>query len=270
MSEQEAPMNTEGADTAAPEMSHEESMIRKNFEADPSQIPAQFGGDVDKFVDSWKEARATLTRTQQELSEIKKSIHEDPSQESQSTEPGPPQDGPDSLVIPEHKTPEEGDVWADIEMEFVSTGDLSEDTRTRLSEMNVPTKVVDGYIEGIRAQQEKSAAAAAQSVGGPEVLQSIIDWSSKNLSAEERDATNTALQNPGWEYTLLGLKSRMESSSPTRNEPSPGPRVSGQVAPQVTGYSTSAEMTAAIRDGRYGVDQQYTEHVQHRIRATNR
>ena len=269
MSEQETPMNHEGAE--APQMSHEEAMARKHLEANPKDIPAQFGGDVDKFMDSWKEQRAALTRTQQELAEVKKSIHEAPTPGLEEA-PAAPAEGPDSLVIPEQETvsaaPE--DLWANVEQEFVSTGDISEATRERLAEMNVPAQVVDGYLNGIRAQQAESAAAAAQSVGGPEVLQSIIDWSSKNLTAEEREATNAALQSPGWEYTLLGLKSRMEAANPARNEPTPGPKVSGQIAPQVTGYHTSAEMTAAIRDSRYGIDQQYTEHVQNRIRATRR
>ncbi len=264
------PENTPAAE--APEMSHEEAMARKHLESNPKDIPAQFGGDVDKFMDSWKEQRAALTRTQQELAEVKKSIHEAPTPglEEQPPMAQPEAEVPESTMIPAPPETPPTDLWQDVQQELTSSGAVSDETRTRLAEAGIPGEVVEGYLKGMQAEQAAAAQKAANHVGGADTLNRIIEWAGKNLSAEEREAANAALSGPGWEFTLTGLKSRMEASSPTAAEPSSGPKVSGQLAPQVSAYRTQTEMTAAIRDPRYGVEAEYTDHVQNRIRATHR
>lgn len=260
MSEQEPTVNEQ------PEMSHEEAMARDHLAANPGDIPSQFGGDVDKFIDSWKEQRAALTRTQQELAELKKAPAPEAAVE-EAPASGSPAEGPDSLLIPEQQeadSPAE-DAWAAVTAEFVQTGTISDETRAALG---VPASVVDGYLAGLQAQQKEQAAKAASAVGGPETLQSIIDWSAKNLTPEERDATNAALAGSGWEYTLLGLKARMEQSQPVNNEPKAGPSISSSTAPAVSAYADQNEMLAAMRDPRYGTDPQYTDFVQNRLRLT--
>lgn len=245
--------------------SHEESMARTHLEANPSDIPQQFGGDVDKFMDSWKEQRASLTRTQQELAELKKA-EPAPTEEAET-----PVETPESLVIPEaEEASVDGDVWSDLEHEFLSSGELSDETLKSLSDMSIPESVIQNYLNGIKATQAQAAQVAAAQVGGPENLQAIIDWSTKNLSPEERDSVNAALQAPGWETTLMGLQARMSQSQPTNNEPGPGPQTVGSMPSGVAPYADQREMVAAIQDPRYGTDSQYTDFVQDRIRLSNR
>lgn len=256
----------EAVETSAPEMSYEESMARTHLETNPQDIPAQYGGDVEKFMESMREQRAALTRTQQELAELKKeqvAPVETPAPEAQSTE------APDSLAIPEPEAPAEvADIWGDLETEFVQSGDLSAETRAALAERGIPANVVDNYLAGVQAQQAQAAQKAAERVGGPDKLNSIIEWAGKNLTPEEREATNAALQTPGWETTLLGLQARMVSSSPTANEIAPGPVTQATNSPSVVPYANQIEMASAIQDPRYGVEPQYTEFVQNRIRMT--
>ncbi len=243
----------------------EEAAARTHLEANPGDIPPQFGGDVEKFMDAFREQRATLTRTQQELAEFKKA---EPAPVETAPEASPVET-PDSLVIPEIEEAADSDVWADLEHEFLASGELSDATRQQLSEMNIPDNVVDGYLNGIKATQAQAAQLAAEQVGGAENLQSIIDWAAQNLSAEERSSVNAALQAPGWETTLMGLQARMSQSQPVNNEPGPGPQTVGSMPSGVAPYSNQNEMMAAIQDPRYGVDPQYTGFVQDRIRLSN-
>lgn len=246
-------------------MSHEETMARTHLESNPQDIPAQFGGDVDKFMDAFKEQRATLTRTQQELAEIKKA-------EQAPVEAAPeaaPVETPESLSIPEVEAAPAQDVWASVEAEVTQSGELSAETRQQLADMNIPESVIEGYLGGLKATQAQAAQQAAEQVGGAENLQSIIDWASKNLSAEERSSVNAALQAPGWETTLMGLKARMDATQPVNNEPGPGPQTVGSMPSGVAPYSDQREMVAAIQDPRYGTDPQYTAFVQDRIRLSN-
>lgn len=263
MSEQEQVSETPQESTE----SHEMQMAKVHFESNPNEIPAQFGGNVDKFLDSWKEQRAALTRTQQELSEMKSETTEGGDSEWEYEE----DNTPESLNIPEPETQTAPDeVWSGWEKEFVSTGDLSKETRDTIRDNhNIPDQVIDQYVAGLQASQAQAAASAASVVGGGPNLQSIIDWSAKNLSPEERDATNEALQKPGWQNVLLGLQSRMGGENPTKNEAGRGPVATNAVANQRVPYANQQEMAAALRDPRYGIDQEYTTHVQNRLRATN-
>ncbi len=246
---------------------HEEQMARTHLEANPGDIPQQFGGDVNKFMDSWKEQRAALTRTQQELAEMKQNAPVAPVEDVPAS---PEAVVPDSLSVPEPEEQAVGtDVWAQLEQEFAQSGDLSAETREQLAGMNIPSHVIDQYLAGARASQAQAAQQAADFIGGAETLQSIIDWSSKNLSDAERSSVNAALSQPGWETTLMGLKARMETSSPTAREPGPGPQTQSGTPSGAAPYANQAEMVAAIGDPRYGKDPMYTNFVQDRIRLSN-
>ena len=252
-----------------PEMdqhAREEAAARTHLEANPGDIPPQFGGDVDKFMEAFREQRATLTRTQQELAEMKKA---EPAPVEAAPEAAPVET-PESLVIPEvEEASSDSDVWADLEHEFLSSGELSDSTRQQLADMNIPETVIDGYLNGIKASQAQAAQIAAEQVGGAENLQSIIDWAAQNLSAEERSSVNAALQAPGWETTLMGLQARMAAAQPLKNEPGPGPQATGSVPTGAVPYADKREMVVAIQDPRYGTDPQYTQFVQDRIRLSN-
>ena len=248
------------------EMAHEETMAREHLTANPQEMPEQFGGDVDKFMASWKEQRAALTRSQQEVAELRGQQPVDMTPQETLSEAPPVVD---SLSIPEAPEVAVDDMWAAAAEQLSATGDVDAATRTRLTESGVPEGMIDGYITGMKAQQAQSAQLAAAEVGGTEQLQSIIQWATDNLSGPEREAANAALNGPNWKLTLLGIKAQMGAAAPMAGEPGPGPALTGTQMPSLQAYQSQQEMTQAIGDPRYGVDPQYTEFVQNRIRITS-
>jgi len=258
----------EGSDDQS---SHEESMARTFIESDPSAIPAQFGGDVDKFMASWKEQRAALTRSQQEVAELK-GAQAPPAEEAAPVAETPEVEAvtPD-LVIPEAPAaPAVDDIWVAAGAEL-RAGALSETTRVQLLSNGVPAEVVDSFVAGQQAKATNAARAASDLVGGPANLQAIIDWSQSALSEGERATVNSALNGEGWQTTVLGLKARMDASNPTAREAGRGPELvnATQASRAVRPYADSSEMSNAIGSPQYGVNAEYTEFVQNRIRISN-
>lgn len=233
--------------------------------ANPNSLPAQFGGDPDKFIKSYKEMRATLTKTQQELASTKKT------QAEPTTAPAVPGNSTasvDKLTVPDKPTQPSPDEWSRLGQELMSTGTLSAETRASIKQkFGIPEDVIDGYVSGIVYRQKEQANKAAEVVGGQDQLKTVIAWAQDNLSNEERAAVNSALASPGWQNVLLGLKTRMQAQNPTNGEPSRA-MGSSQPAPGIVPFANKREMTTAIRDPRYKFDPQYQQMVQQRIMIT--
>lgn len=230
--------------------------------ANPDDLPPQFKGDPAKFLESYKNLRGELTRLQQ-------AAKAQPKAEETPKEPAPPVE---TLQVPAVTQPDPSD-WHELDQELLVNGTLSAETRTKIQKrFGLPNEIVDGYITGFKAKKMEAARAAAQTVGGDQVLSEIIEWSSKNLNEEERKTVNAGLNGPGWQTILMGLKARMDESNPARKEPKELPKDalgrSLSVAPKP--FANPKEMSLAIRDPRYGVDPEYTALVQERVRMNAR
>jgi len=253
--------------------------VEKYANANPEALPPQFKGDPKKFVESYKELRKTLTKTQQELATIKKPKEQTPDAELMESLPSEETTPPtDQLAIPqvpqtkEQPTQEDWEAWGN---ELRRTGNIGQESREKIKKrFGIPDNVIDMYVDG---QRQKSLAAvneAAKLVGGNDRLKEIIEWSTQNLSDQERVIINDQLSSANWSTTLLGLQARMDKSrpNPTAKEPkrmNPNAAKIGNVAPQQTeGFANKKDMTVHIRDPRYGVDPKYTQWVQDRIRAS--
>lgn len=234
--------------------------------ANPSEIPAQFKGDPQKFLESYKALRGELTRLQQAAKGKSPEPAKAPETAPAASEPVA------ALQIPEKTEPDTTE-WAAVGAELMSRGDLTPESRQNLRrKFGLPDEVIDQYVTGFRAKQSETARVAAQAVGGEPVLREIIDWSSKNLPEAERSMINAALNTPGWQTVLMGLKARMEADNPARKEPKNLPKDSlGRALPDTPrAFANPKEMSLAIRDPRYGVDPDYTALVQERIRMNTR
>lgn len=256
-------------DTSTPEQveAYEMKKAEEWAKANPSELPPQFKGDPQKFLESYKALRGELTRLQQAA-------------KGKAPEPGKaPEAAPKAstepvaaLQVPEPTEPDTTE-WAAVGAELMSNGDLTPESRQNLrKKFGLPDEVIDQYVTGFRAKQSETARVAAQAVGGEATLREIIDWSSKNLPEAERSMINAALNTPGWQTVLLGLKARMEADNPARREPKNLPKDSlGRSLPDTPKpFANRKEMSLAIRDPRYGVDPDYTALVQERVRMNTR
>lgn len=245
--------------------------------SNPENLPPQFQGDPQKFLESYRELRKTLTKTQQELSTYKKPKETPTNAQSlesqQVQETAPPTDTlaiPQAPPTPQQPSQEEWDRYGD---ELRTTGNLSGETREKIrKKYNIPDSVIEGFIEGARQRSLAIVNEASKMVGGNDQLKAIIEWSQNNLTEQERNIVNQQLSSPTWKTTLLGLQGRMqkETPNPTAKEPQkPTPPKVTAVAPQAAEpFMNRKDMSVHIRDPRYGRDQKYTDWVQARILAS--
>jgi hypothetical protein len=251
-------------ETSTPEQIEAYEMKRAEewAKANPNDLPPQFKGDPAKFLESYKNLRGELTRLQQ-------AAKAQPKAEDKPKEPAPPVE---TLQVPAVTQPDPSD-WRELDQELLTTGTLSPETRTKIQKrFGLPSEVVESYATGFKAKKMEAARAAAQTVGGEQVLAEIIEWSAKNLNEAERQTVNAGLNSPGWQTILMGLKARMDATNPALKEPKELPKDSlGRSLPQTPKpFANPKEMSLAIRDPRYGVDPEYTALVQERVRMNAR
>lgn len=253
-------------ETSTPEQveAYEMKKAEEWAKANPNELPPQFKGDPAKFLESYKNLRGELTRLQQAAKGAK------------APEAAPKAEAPvepvAALQVPKETEPNPAE-WMELNSELLTSGTLSPETRTKIQKrFGLPDEIIEGYVTGFKAKQAEVARTAAQAVGGETVLRDIIDWSSKNLPEAERSMINAALNTPGWQTVLMGLKARMEASNPARKEPRELPKDSlGRSLPTAPKpFANPKEMSLAIRDPRYGVDPDYTALVQERVRMNTR
>jgi len=247
-----------------PAESHEIQMIRKQYESNPENIPAQFEGDVNKAVESYKELQARFTKTSQELAALKKAASPEPKPDVKKEEPLP-------LKLEELKPEEKPPVtWESIEDEFKATGDVSEESvQAIVNLLKLPSRnFVDAHIAYLKSQRASAQAKAQEIAGGTEQYNAVIKWGHTNLSKPEKDALNQALASPGWELAWTGLVTKFKAANTdSGNRMGTNPVGTGDDTAEV--FSEQREMTAAISDPRYRTDPKYRDAVQRRIIATN-
>lgn len=261
MSENQAQPGDENFDPTDAEL----QAVEKFAKSSPNNLPPQFNGDPEKFIKSYKDMRAEITRLQQKVKQ--------PTSEAPKDETQPPVNPVDNLKIPEKKEPAPTmEDWGKWEGELNATGVLSNGSRELIKQrFGMPDSVIDGYVSGYQLKLKQTADRAADLVGGQETLRSVVEWAQQSLNDAERDSVNNALRSPGWENVLIGLKARMEQNSPTRNEPK---NHSGFTKPGVSNaaepFANKREMVAAMQDPRYKTDSKYQEWVYAKIRASSK
>lgn len=154
--------------------------------------------------------------------------------------------------------------------EYETSGSLSEETIEALNKAGYPPEVIEAFIEGRVAMEERFTKAIYESVGGEKEYRSIVNWASQNLSRKSIDAFNRAIDNNNINAITLmleGMKAKMVAKMGTAKKSIHG----GASAPKgsLKGYTSKADVIKAMSDPRYGRDAGYTRMVEQQMWATN-
>ena len=154
--------------------------------------------------------------------------------------------------------------YAELQKEFVDTGEISADTRKKLSDVGITDELIDNYIDGQLAKAEQERNEIATCVGGRENFDNIVKWASENLTTEEIISINSVTDKGIIQIILKDLKARMEEKegiipSYTKGE-------SGKAQTEI--YRSQAEMFEAISNPKYRKDEAYRLDVQKKITAS--
>lgn len=160
--------------------------------------------------------------------------------------------------------------YTELLQEYADKGDLTSETREKLAKVGFNEEFVNDFIEGKKAlveqQVAKEQAELAESVGGKENFDSIIQWAAANISQEEKEALKEVRNMSAQKLILAGLKARMDKKEgvlPTFVQ-------GGGQAPTDDIFESQAQMFEAIRDKRYLNDPAYQAKVTKKIQASRK
>jgi hypothetical protein len=149
--------------------------------------------------------------------------------------------------------------------EFFSTGALSEDSYSALSELGYPKAIVDQFIAGQKAVIASEEQAVFDSVGGRSSYEQMVEWAGQSLSQQEVEAYNKAVGSGDQNQVMFAVKGLQARYAAQTREPT---FVSGnKAAPSV--FRSVAEVVQAMSDPRYKTDQAYRSDVERKIAASN-
>jgi hypothetical protein len=289
---------TEQSQGTTPEQTqynNEKQAFERHVQANGEAIPENFK-DAGAWFDSLKSAQAEYTKARQEVAELKKNFAEGntenpnyvaPEEPKAPVEEAAPDLDMDRLEIPEAPVEETSEVtapsgkiiqpenWAAWGLEIDNNnGNLSDETRESIkSEFGVQDAIIDEIVAGRQAMMKQAVNQAANVVGSEKELNTLMDWASKNLPADERAKINEGLRTPAWETVMLGLKTKYESSVPSQKAKEPTSMVetaqpTANVGPVEEPFESRELMLAAMRDRRYTIDPKYRAAIEEKMRIT--
>lgn len=153
--------------------------------------------------------------------------------------------------------------------EFVESGTLSEETLEHLEELGIPREVAEVHMAGLHAQAELTQMKAAQSVGGDENFQAILQWAGEALPEKEVDTINKLVSEgdfDGYLLALQGVKAKYEAAYGSIT----GDELQGDAVSIADVYASQEEMKADMRDPRYAKDEAFRASVAAKVSRTRR
>lgn len=151
--------------------------------------------------------------------------------------------------------------------EYSNDGALSEDSMKILKEAGFPESVVNAYLSGLEAINERFVTQVKGFAGGDDGYTKLTEFI-KTQPQNVIDAFNSTIAtgNLGQiELTIGGLMSKMNKAYGTSN-----PTIMGGAAnSNAEGYTSMEQMTKDMSDPRYQVDPKFTRSVMQKIKNAN-
>lgn len=157
-----------------------------------------------------------------------------------------------------------------LEDEYNKNGQLSSASLEALANAGYPKEVVDAYISGVEATQEKFYNAVVGFAGGEDeyrqVAQFVISQGDKAVQ-DFNDTINTG--NLGViNMVIQGVKANMKAVNGTTNQTILG-QSTGGTADNTNAYLSKQQMLDAMNDPRYDKDPIYRKQVEQKIINSN-
>lgn len=150
-----------------------------------------------------------------------------------------------------------------LEAEFEENGRLSEESYALLAAAGLPRRIVDRYIEGQKAASDRLMQEVYDIAGGEQRFRAAQIWAQSNLSAEELQAFDEAV-NASPErarFAVHGLCAAHQHATGAPPQLTRGEALSrGEGA-----FSSAQDVANAIRDPRYKTDPAYRAQVAARL-----
>lgn len=280
MSEQE--QHERGGEDAAPQFTPEEqASIQKAreglTEVNPNVVPEDGPKRPDYVPEKFWNAETgevnieNLAKSYGELEKLRSAPKEDAKEEPAEEAAEASKDG--KIKKPQAEAPAEEtnpitDLMTKVQAEFGETGEVTEDTLKALTDAGIPSEIVQTYLQGIQVISQQTVSEIHNYVGGEESYQAMSKWAAEQLSDDDLDAFNSALDNPKLRETAVrGLYARYQAANPSEGSlraPQGQQTASGDI------FQNKADVLSAMRDPRYSSDPAYRQEVADKLARSQR
>ncbi len=153
--------------------------------------------------------------------------------------------------------------------EFADSGELSDQTFDALEAAGLPRAFVEQYINGQQAMSVQQAATIQESIGGSGNYEAMAEWATDNMAEGDLDAFNSIVEGSSVEQARVAVKGLYAQFLAAGGK---GPSlVQGSTSGDggVKPFGSTAQVTEAMRDPRYGNDPAYREQVEKRMAVSS-
>ena len=155
--------------------------------------------------------------------------------------------------------------------EYEESGNISSRTLANLVNAGYPKEVIESFIEGRHAIEERFTKAVYDTAGGEEEYFKMTQWAANNLPQSTLKAFNKALDSNDLDLISMmvaGIQSKMSTTRGTSNPTILGNSV-GSTEGEARGFASKQDMIKAMSDPRYARDPAYTRSVEQKMLFTS-
>lgn len=155
-----------------------------------------------------------------------------------------------------------------LSAKFDQTGSLEDSDYAALEAKGIPRSMVDAFIDGQMAIANQFESSVMETVGGKDSFDKITGWAASALPKADVEAFNRQIDAAvasgdlaGAKLALAGLKARWNDAN------GEAPNLIGGEGGGGEGevFSSTAQLTAAMRDPRYAKDPAYRREVEAKL-----
>lgn len=155
--------------------------------------------------------------------------------------------------------------------EYEESGNISSRTLANLVNAGYPKEVIESFIEGRHAIEERFTKAVYDTAGGEQEYFKMTQWAANNLPQSTLKAFNKALDSNDLDLISMmvaGIQSKMNATRGTSNPTLLG-STQGVGGGEPKGFASKQDMIKAMSDPRYARDPAYTRSVEQKMLYSN-
>jgi hypothetical protein len=248
------------------ESTEDENISLEKQEAMQAEARQQSGGAEERpqWLDDKFKSPEELAKAYNELQS--KLGENTPTNESETTEPT--EENPSEAETDNEPSPQMDKAISKANSEYDERGELSDKTFIALEKAGLPRDMVETYIRGQEAIALGQAAEVQDTVGGNANYSAMTEWAGENLSDGDVDAFNAIVEGASVDQAKMAVKGLYAQFLAAGGKP-PQLMQGGTSGTGVKPYSSTAQITEAMKDARYKNDPAFRASVEQRLAVSD-
>lgn len=152
--------------------------------------------------------------------------------------------------------------------EYSERGELSDKTFIALEKAGLPREMVETYLRGQEAIALGQAAEVQEVVGGNANYNAMTEWAGENLSDGDVNAFNSIVEGSSADQAKMAVKGLYAQFLASGGQP-PELMQGATSGTGVKPYSSTAQITEAMKDARYKNDPAFRASVEQRLAVSD-